>query len=94
MSVAMVLAGMTFAEAGCALEWQLFDSEGRPIEGGTGARDDVSVWDLPAAVALPDGSFALPAGAFRQRLRGLELLRLSSYVRHERMRGGPGTMKR
>ena len=56
----MVLAGMTFAEAGGALEWQLFHAEGGPIEGGTGARDDVfPCGTSPAAVVLPDGSFTL-----------------------------------
>src|SRR5688500_5136934 len=74
---AMVLAGMTFAEAGGALEWQLFHAEGRPIEGGTGARDDV----FPCGTSrlrscspmAASRSSTEPAGAFRQRLRGLEL---------------------
>jgi len=47
------------AEQGGVLEWQLFGADDQPIEGGTGSRDDVPVWDLPAAVALPDGRFAL-----------------------------------
>ncbi len=47
------------AERGGVLEWQLFGADDQPIEGGTGSRDDVSVWALPAAVALADGSFAL-----------------------------------
>ena len=52
------LAGPS-AESGGVLEWQVFAADERPIEGASGRRDDVPPWDLPAALALADGSFVL-----------------------------------
>lgn len=47
------------AQAGGVLEWQLFGADGQPLADGSGRREDVPVWDLPATLALADGSFLL-----------------------------------
>ena len=43
---------------GGAVEWQLYDSDGR-AESARGSADGVPVWSLVAAFAKPDGSFAI-----------------------------------
>ncbi len=50
--------GMGWQQGG-TLVWQLFTSDGRPIDGATGRADGVPPWSLVAAAALPDGSFVV-----------------------------------
>jgi hypothetical protein len=45
-------------ERGGAVEWQLFDGEGRPA-GAIGHADGLPVWGLPAAVADKEGNFVI-----------------------------------
>lgn len=42
---------------GGAVAWQVFDPEGRAVPSQAGRADGLPVWSVPAAVALPDGSF-------------------------------------
>jgi hypothetical protein len=41
---------------GGKLAWQIFDSDGKPLENASGKVDGVPVWSLPAAFATSDGS--------------------------------------
>ncbi len=50
--------GMGWAKGG-ALAWQLYDPDGRPVDGASGRRDGVPTWSLVQAVALPGGRFVL-----------------------------------
>ena len=49
--------GMGWQKGG-SLAWQVFDKSGAPIRGRSGLRG-VPAWDLPAAFARADGSFAI-----------------------------------
>jgi len=42
---------------GGSAAWQVFDDRGRPMSVQSGRREGLPVWSVPAAVALPDGSF-------------------------------------
>jgi hypothetical protein len=44
---------------GGTVAWQVYQRDGRPREGQAGRADGLPVWGVPAAVALPDGSFRL-----------------------------------
>lgn len=50
--------GTGWAKGG-SVEWQVFDQNSRPIPNRAGRADGLPAWGVPAAVALPDGSFAL-----------------------------------
>lgn len=42
---------------GGSVAWQVFDREGRPVDGKLGRADGLLAWNVPAAFAAPDGSF-------------------------------------
>ncbi len=44
---------------GGRLHWQVFDRELRPLEGFQGVREDLPVWDRPAAFTRADGTFVI-----------------------------------
>ena len=44
---------------GGSLAWQVFDNERQPVAAMSGHRDGLPVWSVPAALAMPDGSFKL-----------------------------------
>lgn len=50
--------GMTFGQSG-SLHWQVFNSDGKPIEGATGSQSGVPAWSLVSAFTEPDGSFVI-----------------------------------
>lgn len=44
---------------GGSLAWQLFDADGRPIDGAAGEQSGVPVWSFAAVVAWPGGGFEI-----------------------------------
>ena len=46
-------------QRGGSLDWQVFDRSGRPIGPRGALAGGVPVWGSAAAIALPDGSFAI-----------------------------------
>jgi hypothetical protein len=46
-------------EHGGAVAWQLFDRDGRAVDGASGRRDGVPAWSLVAVAARNDGSFVI-----------------------------------
>ena len=44
---------------GGRVAWQVFDAGGRPVAGAAGSADGLPAWGVPAAVALPDGTFRI-----------------------------------
>jgi hypothetical protein len=44
---------------GGAVAWQVFDADGKPVEGAGGRRDGLPTWGAPAAFARPGGSFVV-----------------------------------
>jgi hypothetical protein len=50
--------GTAWAKGG-SIAWQVFDSDGKPIDTAIGHEDGLPVWGSPAAFARSDGSFAI-----------------------------------
>ena len=44
-------------EKGGTIAWQLFDKEGKAVQGKSGTAPGLPAWGVPAAVTFPDGSF-------------------------------------
>ena len=44
---------------GGIVEWQLYDSSGKPLPGGSGRAEGLPAWGVPAVVAGPDGKFVV-----------------------------------
>jgi len=41
------------------IAWQIFDSNGQVLEGGSGRRPNLATWSFPAALARPDRTFLI-----------------------------------
>jgi hypothetical protein len=50
--------GTGWAKGG-SVAWQVFDEKGKPVAGREGRASGLPAWGVPAAVAMPDGSFTL-----------------------------------
>jgi hypothetical protein len=50
--------GTGWAKGG-SVAWQVFDERGKPVAGREGRASGLPAWGVPAAVAMPDGSFTL-----------------------------------
>jgi hypothetical protein len=57
--VLLVWTDGTGWQKGGSLAWQVFDVDGRPIDGGAGKADGVQVWSFGGATARPDGVFEI-----------------------------------
>ncbi len=44
---------------GGSVAWQVFDADGSPISTARGRAEGLPVWGMPAAIARPDGTFAV-----------------------------------
>lgn len=44
---------------GGAITWQVFDAQGKPIQGASGRRDGLPAWSFPAASPRADGGFRI-----------------------------------
>lgn len=42
---------------GGSVAWQLYDTQGQPLDGRSGREKGLPAWGVPAAIALPDGTF-------------------------------------